>query len=275
MDRNPPETDLETLFYHDSIQQKAAAAKASLDAELNNTLLTYKCELCNKQYSKTSELEEHLNSYDHHHKKRLKELAETSRAQARARAGPNAAEKRREKERKKEEEALRKASLAAGVVLQPSTAVIGDLSKSPTSSTIGGTGGFKSVTNPSGGGGWKSVGSSSNTPSTSSTTNSGGGRNSTFSSSSTQSIAPNAKESLSSFFGKGHTVNLDTSSSSPNPPSASGFKPISSGFKSVSSATQSFNGFRPLSAPPPSPFDNLPPPPPPDDLPPPPPPPPM
>lgn len=97
-------------FFH---LQKAVAAKASLRAELDNTLQTFRCQLCEKQYSKTSELDNHFNSYDHHHTKRLKELAEASRAQARARAGPNAAEKRREKERRKEEEVIRRASLAA------------------------------------------------------------------------------------------------------------------------------------------------------------------
>lgn len=34
------------------------------------------CELCNKQYTKLREWDNHLSSYDHHHRKRLKELKE-------------------------------------------------------------------------------------------------------------------------------------------------------------------------------------------------------
>uniref|UniRef100_A0A061RQK4 G patch domain-containing protein 8-like n=1 Tax=Tetraselmis sp. GSL018 TaxID=582737 RepID=A0A061RQK4_9CHLO len=35
---------------------------------------TFYCELCNKQYKTAMELETHLSSYDHHHKKRLQEM---------------------------------------------------------------------------------------------------------------------------------------------------------------------------------------------------------
>mmetsp|Transcript_23665 Transcript_23665/g.65633 ORF Transcript_23665/g.65633 Transcript_23665/m.65633 type:complete len:401 (-) Transcript_23665:82-1284(-) len=37
-------------------------------------LSTFYCELCNKQYKTAMELETHLSSYDHHHKKRLIEM---------------------------------------------------------------------------------------------------------------------------------------------------------------------------------------------------------
>ncbi|CAL8348304.1 unnamed protein product [Boreogadus saida] len=32
------------------------------------------CELCNKQYLRPQQFDNHINSYDHHHKQRLKEL---------------------------------------------------------------------------------------------------------------------------------------------------------------------------------------------------------
>mmetsp|Transcript_21625 Transcript_21625/g.47503 ORF Transcript_21625/g.47503 Transcript_21625/m.47503 type:complete len:300 (-) Transcript_21625:73-972(-) len=39
----------------------------------------FKCQLCNKQYKNVMEYEQHLSSYDHHHKKRLMEMKDTMR----------------------------------------------------------------------------------------------------------------------------------------------------------------------------------------------------
>lgn len=56
------------------------------------------CELCNKGYKRHNEFEAHISSYDHQHKKRLKDMKEMSK-------NPQAAEKARRAERKADEEA--------------------------------------------------------------------------------------------------------------------------------------------------------------------------
>ncbi|XP_019851233.1 PREDICTED: DNA ligase 1-like isoform X2 [Amphimedon queenslandica] len=54
---------------------KAQVAKELAIADATQELRkTYHCELCEKQYNKYSEYDNHLNSYDHHHRQRLKDL---------------------------------------------------------------------------------------------------------------------------------------------------------------------------------------------------------
>jgi len=45
------------------------------------------CDVCDKQYVKVTEYENHLSSYDHHHKKRFKEMREAEKARAKANKG--------------------------------------------------------------------------------------------------------------------------------------------------------------------------------------------
>ncbi|KAK2737985.1 hypothetical protein FQN55_000791 [Onygenales sp. PD_40] len=61
-------------------------------------LTSFTCTLCNKSYSRHPEYEAHIGSYDHQHKKRLRDLKQLSR-------DPNAAERARRAERKADEEA--------------------------------------------------------------------------------------------------------------------------------------------------------------------------
>lgn len=56
------------------------------------------CEVCNKQYHKVAEFESHLSSYDHHHRKRFKEM----QASEKARRGGNEVEKARKKEERQQ-----------------------------------------------------------------------------------------------------------------------------------------------------------------------------
>ncbi|KAM5434604.1 hypothetical protein MferCBS31731_006706 [Microsporum ferrugineum] len=63
-----------------------------------SALNSFTCSLCNKSYSRHPEYEAHIGSYDHQHKKRLRDLKQLSR-------DPNAAEKARKAERKANEEA--------------------------------------------------------------------------------------------------------------------------------------------------------------------------
>ncbi|XP_043923436.1 zinc finger protein 804B [Protopterus annectens] len=54
---------------YDYVEKEKAVAKALEDLKAN-----FYCELCNKQYQKHQEFDNHINSYDHAHKQRLKEL---------------------------------------------------------------------------------------------------------------------------------------------------------------------------------------------------------
>ncbi|KAJ7992393.1 hypothetical protein DPEC_G00278060 [Dallia pectoralis] len=55
--------------YKDQVEKEKAIAKALEDLRAN-----FYCELCDKQYQKHQEFDNHINSYDHAHKQRLKEL---------------------------------------------------------------------------------------------------------------------------------------------------------------------------------------------------------
>ncbi|EEP77700.1 conserved hypothetical protein [Uncinocarpus reesii 1704] len=63
-----------------------------------SALTSFTCTLCNKSYSRHPEYEAHISSYDHQHKKRLRDLKQLSR-------DPNAAERARKAERKADAEA--------------------------------------------------------------------------------------------------------------------------------------------------------------------------
>ncbi|XP_029103189.1 zinc finger protein 804A [Scleropages formosus] len=79
----------------DYAEKEKAIAKALEDLKAN-----FYCELCDKQYYKHQEFDNHINSYDHAHKQRLKELKQREFAR-------NVASKSRKDERK-QERALRR-----------------------------------------------------------------------------------------------------------------------------------------------------------------------
>lgn len=81
-------------------RQMEALKKEEVKSDIKETLRAFYCELCDKQYSKISEYEQHLQSYDHHHKKRFKDMRDTSKKSEGAIAER---ESRRERERKREE----------------------------------------------------------------------------------------------------------------------------------------------------------------------------
>ena len=57
------------LSIYSFIHTKAQVVKEQLIADSTSELRkSYYCELCDKQYSKYSEYDNHLNSYDHHHR---------------------------------------------------------------------------------------------------------------------------------------------------------------------------------------------------------------
>ncbi|NWX48938.1 Z804B protein, partial [Steatornis caripensis] len=79
----------------DYAEKEKAAAKALEDAKAN-----FYCELCDKQYHKHQEFDNHINSYDHAHKQRLKDLKQREFAR-------NVASKSW-KDEKKQEKALKR-----------------------------------------------------------------------------------------------------------------------------------------------------------------------
>ncbi|KFP84503.1 Zinc finger protein 804B, partial [Apaloderma vittatum] len=79
----------------DYAEKEKAAAKALEDVKAN-----FYCELCDKQYHKHQEFDNHINSYDHAHKQRLKDLKQREFAR-------NVASKSW-KDQKKQEKALKR-----------------------------------------------------------------------------------------------------------------------------------------------------------------------
>jgi hypothetical protein len=106
--------------------------KEEVKNDIKETLRAFYCELCDKQYTKISEYEQHLQSYDHHHKKRFKDMRESSKSSQ----GTAERESRRERERKREERENRRIQQAmlkkSGIKLDkiPSKPCISNFGKS-------------------------------------------------------------------------------------------------------------------------------------------------
>lgn len=92
------------------VRQDDAARRSALANELFDTLKSFYCSLCDKQFKNVTQYDEHTNSYAHHHKARFRDM------QANVRIKPqDEVDKRKEKERKREERELRKIAAANGV----------------------------------------------------------------------------------------------------------------------------------------------------------------
>ncbi|NXX90123.1 Z804B protein, partial [Centropus bengalensis] len=105
----------------DYAEKEKAAAKALEDVKAN-----FYCELCDKQYHKHQEFDNHINSYDHAHKQRLKDLKQREFAR-------NVASKSW-KDEKKQEKALKRLHQLAELRKQSEWQVImgsGPLLKAP------------------------------------------------------------------------------------------------------------------------------------------------
>ncbi|NXR57274.1 GPTC8 protein, partial [Rhadina sibilatrix] len=95
--------------YKDYVDKEKAIAKALEDLRAN-----FYCELCDKQYQKHQEFDNHINSYDHAHKQRLKDLKQREFAR-------NVSSRSRKDERK-QEKALRRLHELAEQRRQPDCA---------------------------------------------------------------------------------------------------------------------------------------------------------
>ncbi|KFP28037.1 Zinc finger protein 804B, partial [Colius striatus] len=99
-------------------EKEKAAAKALEDVKAN-----FYCELCDKQYHKHQEFDNHINSYDHAHKQRLKDLKQREFAR-------NVASKSW-KDEKKQEKALKRLHQLAELRKQSDITESGPLLKAP------------------------------------------------------------------------------------------------------------------------------------------------
>ncbi|XP_067862807.1 G patch domain-containing protein 8 [Heptranchias perlo] len=115
--------------------KEKAIAKALEDLKAN-----FYCELCDKQYHKHQEFDNHINSYDHAHKQRLKELKQREFAR-------NVASRSRKDERKQEKALKRLHQLAelrkqsecapgSGPMFKPTTVAIDSQSKRAAAGSI-------------------------------------------------------------------------------------------------------------------------------------------
>ncbi|GCC26898.1 hypothetical protein chiPu_0005318 [Chiloscyllium punctatum] len=123
----------------DYAEKEKAITKALEDLKAN-----FYCELCDKQYYKHQEFDNHINSYDHAHKQRLKELKQREFAR-------NVASKSR-KDEKKQEKALKRlhelAELRKQVVCAPGS---GPMFKSTTVAVKNASGTNQQLGSPNGG----------------------------------------------------------------------------------------------------------------------------
>jgi len=63
-------------------REATALRKQSIADAVTHQTDTFYCEVCDKRYTKVTEFENHLSSYDHHHKKRFREMQQDQRARA-------------------------------------------------------------------------------------------------------------------------------------------------------------------------------------------------
>ncbi|XP_023691178.1 G patch domain-containing protein 8-like isoform X2 [Paramormyrops kingsleyae] len=106
--------------YKDFAEKEKAIAKALEDLRAN-----FYCELCDKQYQKHQEFDNHINSYDHAHKQRLKELKQREFAR-------NVSSRSRKDERKQEKMLRRLHELAEQRKQQNQTPGSGPMFKATT-----------------------------------------------------------------------------------------------------------------------------------------------
>ncbi|SAL95924.1 hypothetical protein [Absidia glauca] len=99
------EKQLEETMEERQVRKDKATKHHEIQQELKHVKRAFYCELCDKQYNKVSEYDQHLQSYDHHHKKRFKDMKEQAK---RSTLGQSEKEKKRERERRREEKEMKR-----------------------------------------------------------------------------------------------------------------------------------------------------------------------
>lgn len=84
---------------------------SAIKDEIKEIVSVFYCDICDKQYKTDEQFQEHLNSYDHHHKKRFMEFQKEQKAM---KGGPTACERQKKEEKRMQKEmAARAAALLA------------------------------------------------------------------------------------------------------------------------------------------------------------------
>ncbi|KAG2215466.1 hypothetical protein INT45_001826 [Circinella minor] len=147
------EKQLEETIQERLLRETKVKEKEMIQEELKEVKRAFYCELCDKQYNKVVEYEQHLQSYDHHHKKRFKDMKEQSRKSEYAQS---VKDKKREKERKREERELKKMQDAmlkrANAAVKTSSPITTTTTTTTTTTNLP-----NNQNNSSSGGGWSSV----------------------------------------------------------------------------------------------------------------------
>ena len=74
-------------------REEQVAREETIREKLREETDVFYCEVCDKRYVRVMEFENHLSSYDHHHRKRFKEMREAERARTKAGAPPKKVKK--------------------------------------------------------------------------------------------------------------------------------------------------------------------------------------
>ncbi|CAE6352169.1 unnamed protein product [Rhizoctonia solani] len=138
-------------------REEAVAAKEQIKTGLKDTLRSFFCVDCEKQYSNVAQYDEHLRSYAHTHVVRMKEQQAAARQRQ---SGESAA--RKAKEKKREEKEMRKMAAAAGIKYSngstTSSSIVAPAQPIIKPITTSSGGGFAPVSDPpTKRGGWSAV----------------------------------------------------------------------------------------------------------------------
>jgi len=145
----PKATQMELIANETEEERKIREEKVKQEEELKKELKAinsvFYCSLCNKQYSKISEYEQHLDSYDHNHKKRFLEMKKTEKFNNKKREG----EKKRLKEQKRHEKEMQQLTEFAN----KQQGIISSISINPNKA-VNLEKGIKTINSSSSKGGW-------------------------------------------------------------------------------------------------------------------------
>ncbi|CAE6421972.1 hypothetical protein ACGC1H_001805 [Rhizoctonia solani] len=138
-------------------REEAVAAKEQIKTGVKDTLRSFFCVDCEKQYSNVAQYDEHLRSYAHTHVVRMKE----QQAAARQRQSSESAA-RKAKEKKREEKEMRRMAAAAGIKYSngstTSSSIVAPAQPIIKPITTSSGGGFAPVSDPPAKrGGWSAV----------------------------------------------------------------------------------------------------------------------
>ncbi|CAB4481227.1 unnamed protein product [Rhizophagus irregularis] len=184
-------------------RQNKVQKQESIKKELENINAAFYCALCDKQYTKISEYETHLSSYDHNHRKRFKEMKESNRPTAKL-------DKKREKERKREEKELARMQQAALQRAGSKQSIDKDIINNNSVSNIATiSSSINSRSSEGGGGGWTTVDISSSSNSSSSTSSQQSGWKFVRATTTSNTSGWNSSSSSSAFKSDGWTTTID------------------------------------------------------------------